>query len=155
MAGLQIGKLAARAGVARSAIRYYERIGILTRGARTAAGYRVYPERAIVELRFVGRAQALGFSLDEIRGFLDLQRSGRSPCDRLVTAARRRLREADEELRALTAFRDALANRIAGWTACGPEVEGSCALIECPDDLCVLPASPRHSSPKGLAPRTP
>lgn len=66
------------------------------------------------------RAQALGFSLDEIREFLSLHRSGPSPCDRLVAAARRRLSAIDRDLLELNQFRGYLAEQIAVWTSCGP-----------------------------------
>ena len=65
-----IGTLARRARVATSVLRYYEKVGLLVPGRRTAAGYRVYGAEAEKTLLFVNRAKRLGFSLDDIRQFL-------------------------------------------------------------------------------------
>ncbi len=61
-----IGDVAAQTGVPTPTIRYYERLGLLSPAARSRAGYRRYSETAIEELRFVRKAQALGFSLEEV-----------------------------------------------------------------------------------------
>ena len=63
---LTIGQLAKRTGLRTSALRYYEEQGLLTPVTRTAAGYRLYDEHAEQIVRFIGRAQRLGFSLEEI-----------------------------------------------------------------------------------------
>jgi len=134
MATFFIGAVAERTGLARSTLRYYESIGLLKPAGRTPAGYRIYLEGAIAELRFVRRAQALGFSLDDIADLLRLHRRGISPCERVVAIARKRLLDADAELRELGRFRDRLADEIARWEAC-PELASTsgsaCALIEC------------------------
>src|SRR5438105_1037552 len=64
---VRIGQLAKDAGVAPSALRYYEEAGLLTPVERTEAGYRLYSTEAIGRLRFIQRAQALGLSLKEIQ----------------------------------------------------------------------------------------
>jgi len=58
-------------------IRHYEEIGLLPDAKRTPAGYRVYRDADVHELRFVRRARDLGFSIEEIRGLLDLWRNRR------------------------------------------------------------------------------
>ncbi len=73
--GLTIGKLAQAAGVGVETVRYYERRGLLPqppRPARLASGYRRYPDAAVARLRFIRRAQQLGFTLDEIAELLQL-----------------------------------------------------------------------------------
>lgn len=70
---LTIGKLAAAAGVNPQTIRYYERTGLLARPARTPGGYRQYGPDEIKRLRFIRRAQRLGFSLDEVGELLGLR----------------------------------------------------------------------------------
>ena len=75
---LRIGDLARRAGVATSALRFYEEAGLLAPSRRTEAGYRVYDQAATGRLEFIRRARALGLSLAEIRDLiasttLDLQ----------------------------------------------------------------------------------
>src|SRR5689334_17498826 len=63
---LTIGELANRTGLRTSALRYYEDQGLLEPAERTAAGYRLYDESAEQTVRFIQRAQRLGFSLTDI-----------------------------------------------------------------------------------------
>ena len=70
---LTIGELAKLAGIATSAIRYYEAEGLLTPQERTAAGYRLYRTDALERLAFIKRAQQLGFSLQDVHQLLDYQ----------------------------------------------------------------------------------
>lgn len=72
MAHLSIGQLARQAGVAIDTIRYYERDGLLKAAGRQPSGYRHYGESELRRLRFIRRAKALGFSLDDIRDLLVL-----------------------------------------------------------------------------------
>jgi DNA-binding transcriptional MerR regulator len=65
-----IGQLAKRTGLRTSALRYYEEQGLLQPVARTEAGYRLYDAQAEQALRFIGRAQRLGFSLTDIEHLL-------------------------------------------------------------------------------------
>ena len=161
---LYIGALAQRTGVTRSTLRYYERIGLLAPSGRTAAGYRVFGERALVDLAFIRRAQDLGFTLEEVGEFLRLHRRGDSPCERLVAAARRRLLATERDLERLAAFRDFLADQIASWTACRTDqgFDGPCALIECTTKSCSIveavaaPASaPRRTGSMRIGGRRP
>lgn len=72
MSTLTIGKLAKEAGVTAETLRYYEHRGLVTPAQRTTSGYRLYHPDAIRRLRFIRRAQTLGFSLDEITELLSL-----------------------------------------------------------------------------------
>ena len=67
-----IGAAAKRAGVGIDTIRYYEREGLLPPPRRRASGYRDYDAAAVERLRFIRRAKALGFTLEEIRELLAL-----------------------------------------------------------------------------------
>lgn len=98
---LTTGRLAKGAGVGISTLRYYERRGLLSRPGRTVAGYRQYPEDEILRVRFIRRAQGLGFALEEIRGLLALRVRGGKRCGEVALAAhatRERLRERHREL---------------------------------------------------------
>lgn len=70
---MNIGEVAAAAGVNVQTVRYYERRGILQPPGRTMAGYRNYEQTAVTRVRFVKRAQELEFSLDEIQDLLNLR----------------------------------------------------------------------------------
>lgn len=79
---MKIGDLARETGVAAKTIRYYESIGLIPPAARQSNGYRAYQETDISALRFISRARALGFSLDEVRDLLALwQDKGRASAD--------------------------------------------------------------------------
>lgn len=72
MSSLSIGQLAKHAGVGVDTVRYYERDGLLSPAGRLASGYRRYGVTELKRLRFIRRAKALGFSLDDIRSLLTL-----------------------------------------------------------------------------------
>lgn len=98
---LTIGRVAKGAGVEISTLRYYERRGLLSRPGRTRAGYRQYPEDEVLRVRFIRRAQGLGFALEEIRGLLALRVRTGKRCGEVARAAhatRDRLRERRREL---------------------------------------------------------
>ena len=63
---MRTGEVAAEAGVNVQTLRYYERRGILARPSRTVAGYRSYSAEAVRVIRFIKRAQGLGFTLAEV-----------------------------------------------------------------------------------------
>src|SRR5579859_6795902 len=67
-----IGALSKRSGVNIETIRYYEKIGVMPKTDRTAAGYRIYGSDHLKRLSFVRRGRELGFSLDELRELLRL-----------------------------------------------------------------------------------
>ena len=77
---LSIGALSRRTGVNIETIRFYERIGILAKPPRSAAGHRIYGQAQLMRLGFVRRSRELGFSLDEVRRLLQLVDGGRYTC---------------------------------------------------------------------------
>jgi len=115
MAGLLIGDVARRTGVSAPTIRYYEGVGLLPSPPRSGAGYRRYSDATIDELLFIRKAQALGFSLDEIAEILQLSRSGTAPCSHVLSLAHQHLAAVDERIRQLRAFRARLAADVSKW----------------------------------------
>ncbi len=105
---LLIGQIAKLAGVKSDTVRFYERTGLLARPTRTAAGHRVYSEAAARQLRFIKKAQGLGFSLDEVRRILSLRGGGKKTCDRVLAIAEATLDETERRLTELQKFRDDL-----------------------------------------------
>jgi MerR family mercuric resistance operon transcriptional regulator len=77
---LAIGELSRRTGCNIETIRYYERIRILPRPARTAGGHRLYTLHQVKRLWFVRRARELGFSLEEVRALLALADQRHTRC---------------------------------------------------------------------------
>ena len=130
MARLLIGEVAQRAGVSALTVRYYEEIGLLPLASRSSTGYRRYSERTIDELRFIRKAQALGFSLGEIREILTLSRSGKTPCSHVLSLAQQHLAAFDERIRQLQQFRNQLAAEISKWDRRKtPTCRGLCTII--------------------------
>ena len=70
--GLLIGELANQFGLSTQAIRYYERLGLLTTPQRTDSGYRLYSPEALERLKFIRKAQNFGLSLQEIKQLIEL-----------------------------------------------------------------------------------
>ncbi len=112
---LLIGQLAQLAGVKRDSVRFYERNGLLPKPPRSANGYRAYDEAAVTRLRFIKKAQSLGFSLDEVRRILTLRGQGSATCRSVLAIAEATLAETEIKLRDLQEFRDALAANVRRW----------------------------------------
>jgi len=88
---LQRAGLSRRTGCNLETIRYYEKIGMLPDPPRTAAGYRIYGEGHVARLRFIMRARELGFSIEDIRGLLDLVDTGNQTCAEVKERTERHL----------------------------------------------------------------
>ncbi len=112
---LKIGEVARRAGVTPDAIRFYERIGIIPRTARTSAGYRQYGAGIVQRLLVVRNAQRFGFSLREIGQFLRARDAGRKPCHDVRAAAGRILEDMDRQIASLLAAREDLRQTLVVW----------------------------------------
>ena len=111
----RIGDVAAAAGVSVDAIRFYERRGLLRPVRRRASGYREYSPDAVRVVRFIRRAQALGFTLSEVEELVRLRErawAGDAPRQLRETAATK-VGDIDRRVRELLALRDALARLIA------------------------------------------
>jgi MerR family mercuric resistance operon transcriptional regulator len=116
MSGLMtIGKVAAAAGVSADTIRYYERVGLLPRPARTASGYRQYAPAVVNRLTVIRNAQRFGFSLNAIAGFLRTREAGGTPCHDVRAAAQRILDAVDSEIRDLVATRAEMRRTLRQW----------------------------------------
>ena len=110
MQSVGIGQLAKRAGVGVDTVRYYERNGLLSPRSRLPSGYRRYGEVELARLRFIRRAQALGFTLKEINELLSL--SARRDMGRVKRAAQAKLADVQQRLAALERIRDGLTQLI-------------------------------------------
>jgi len=99
-AGLTIGDVADAAGVGIETIRYYERRGLVPQPGKAAGAYRRYGARHVGRIRFIKRAQALGFSLEEIATLLELEDgTDRRSIRRIATARLEETRRRIADLR--------------------------------------------------------
>ena len=148
-AALLIGDLAERAGVTTPTIRYYEKLGLLRPAFRSSAGYRRYSEAAVDELAFIRKAQALGFSLEEVREILTLSRAGQAPCSTVLSIAQQHLTAVEERIRQLQRFRDQLAGELAKWDGrTAPTCEGLCQIITMAEPMALPVALARRPTRK-------
>lgn len=125
---LTIGQAARKAGVNVETLRYYERRRILPAPPRTISGYRAYPEEAVRIVRFVRRAQVLGFTLKEIQELLQLRRDPGSTCGKVRGAAERKHALVREKMRDLAKMEKALASLLQTCAGSGP-IRG-CPILE-------------------------
>jgi MerR family mercuric resistance operon transcriptional regulator len=108
---LTIGRLARAAGVHVETIRYYQRRSLLALPEKPLGGVRHYPQAAVERVHFIKRAQALGFTLEEIAALLQLDDA--SACTETRELAARKLAAIERKLADLTAMREALITLIA------------------------------------------
>ena len=111
-AQLTIGKVAKEAGVNIQTLRYYERRGMIQPVSRRDSGYRLYGSDASHRIRFIKRAQELGFTLREISELLKLKVSHRARCGDVKKKAERKLADVEMKMRALKAIEAALKELI-------------------------------------------
>jgi MerR family mercuric resistance operon transcriptional regulator len=104
--GLSIGKLAEAAGVNIETIRYYQRRGLLDEPPKPLSGYRCYLPEQVKRLRFIKRAQALGFTLDEVGTLLTLDAA--CTCRETRALAVRKLALIEKKMVDLAALRQIL-----------------------------------------------
>lgn len=122
---MNIGDVAARAGVPPKTIRYYEEIG-LVRPARADNGYRAFREADLHKLTFLGRARALGFSIEDCRALLALwEDEGRASAE-VKRIAQGHLAEVDAKIADLHAMRATLSDLVA---RCAGDARPDCPIL--------------------------
>ena len=124
---LSIGALSKRTGCNIETIRYYERLTLLPKPARTAGGHRAYGADHLRRLRFVRRARQLGFTLDEVRALLRLASGSEGSCAQVRELAAVHLASVQAKLTDLRAMERTLAETVE---RCGTSDQPSCPLIE-------------------------
>lgn len=125
-AKLTIGKVAAAAEVNVETIRFYQRRGILAEPPKKLGGLRYYDEAAIERVRFIKRAQTLGFTLEEVIALLALDKS--NACAKTHDAAEKKLKIVEDRLRDLARIQTTLKELIG---QCEEDVaDVSCPIIE-------------------------
>ncbi len=129
-ADVRIGELADAVAVPAKTIRYYEAIGLLPAPERHSNGYRNYDGSAADRLRFVKAAQAVGFSLGEIKEILAFRDRGEEPCTHVLDLVDRRAQDIAERIAVLERMRSDL-RRLSARASVGPPTDGTyCHLIE-------------------------
>ncbi len=127
-----ISQVARGAGVNVETIRYYERIGILRQPPKPTQGWRKYDDDALRRIRFVKRAQELGFTLAEVKELLTLRGSS-SPrtCERVGRKARGKVDQIDAKVRDLLAMKKVISELAASCPEDGSP--GHCPILDALD----------------------
>jgi len=124
---MTVGRTARLAEVRVPTMRFYERAGLLPMPMRTASNYRLYPEEVVTRIRFIRRAQQLGFTLKEIKELLELRVTRRRSCAQVRSRAQAKLADIEARIRSLRQMSRALG-RLAN--ECETKSGGDCPLFK-------------------------
>jgi MerR family copper efflux transcriptional regulator len=141
---LTIGQLAERVGMRTSALRYYEEEGLLKSAERSDSGYRLYDSSVERELRFIQRAQQLGFSLADIRILLKGWREGNLEEEAFIETAESRYLALERRVTRLLALQHELGLFLQDiYQSASQKVDGTPALLisQLIEHICLQPMS--------------
>ena len=133
---MKIGEVAERGGVHLQTIRYYEREGLLPAPPRLASGYRLFTEDTVRRVRFIKRAQELGFTLSEIKELLTLRVNESRSSGEVRCIAEAKIADVDDKIRSLLGIKQALTHLTERCSGHGPASE--CPILESIDSDEVL-----------------
>lgn len=122
---MNIGDVAERSGLPAKTIRYYEDIG-LVKPLRSANGYRSFRDRDVHKLAFLGRARALGFSIEDCRNLLTLYEDDDRTSAEVKQIAEEHLGRIDQKVAELTQMRATLAHLVE---ACAGDHRPDCPIL--------------------------
>jgi MerR family mercuric resistance operon transcriptional regulator len=123
-----ISQLAGAANVPTSTVRYYERVGLLEPEDRSQGNYRLYTGESLRQLRFIRAAQAIGFTLDDVKLLLGSQDETTPSCHDVQHLIEERLDEIDKRLSDLRHVQKVL--RVALQKCRKTEQKGCCHVLE-------------------------
>ena len=123
---MNIGDVAARSGLPVKTIRYYEEIG-LVKPMRGANGYRAFGEKELHKLAFLGRARALGFTIEDCRALLALYEDQTRASADVKRIANEHLAQIESKIADLKAMRDTLSHMI---DECAGDHRPDCPILE-------------------------
>jgi Hg(II)-responsive transcriptional regulator len=124
---VKTSELAGQAAVNPQTLRYYERRGLLDEPVRSAGGYRSYPPEAVRRVRFIKRAQELGFTLAEVETLLDLAGGGPDSCDAVRALATRKITDVRRRIADLRLLEAGLSRLVA--TCDLPRAQRECPIL--------------------------
>jgi Hg(II)-responsive transcriptional regulator len=125
---VRTGQVADQAGVNIQTLRYYERRGLLREPPRQDSGYRSYGVDAVGVVRFIKRAQELGFTLSEVEMLLDLADGGPRGCEAVKDLANHKIQDLESKMASLRAMHQSLQRLVA--TCERPKRQRECPLID-------------------------
>ena len=112
---LKIGELAKQTNLAVGTLRYYSDIGLLQPVQRGDNGYRYYSQDASKQVEFIKKAQAIGFSLEEIKTILDVRDRGEKPCSLVQGLLDNKIEQLEIQIKRMSLFKHELEEYRASW----------------------------------------
>jgi MerR family mercuric resistance operon transcriptional regulator len=128
MKSLTIGQLSHEAGINPESVRFYEAQSLLPEPPRSQAGYRMYSLSAVLRVRFIKKAQELGFSLKEIKELLLLAEDQTASCANVRDLAQTKVDEISRKIRMLEAMKRSLTALAETCPGAGPVA--NCSILE-------------------------
>jgi DNA-binding transcriptional MerR regulator len=125
---LQIGEIATLAGVSVDTVRYYERLKLLPRAARSSGGFRFFPAETVGRIKFIKQAQEMSFSLEEIKQ-LFLTGGGANQCRTVQDFLSKKLSELETKIEQMRNFKTVLTRHL---TDCEKELKANGEQSACP-----------------------
>lgn len=129
------GELAKLAGVGIEAVRFYEKKALIPKPKRTESGYRQYSKEDVKQIRFIKRAQELGFTLKEIKNLLELQATSKAMCGDVKKRADQKFSEIEDRIRDLKRMQQSL-REISRCCSKGQPTSNNCSILECFEGGC-------------------
>lgn len=124
----KIGEVARRADVNKETVRYYEKRGLIPEPDRRRSGYRIFTRRHIDQIKFIKRAQELGFTLSEIKELLELRMDEDTTCSEIKSEAQEKYQDVVEKIEDLQRIKETLIDLIDSCSGEGPK--GDCPILE-------------------------
>ena len=109
---LQIGEIATGSGVSVDTVRYYERLKLLPRAARSHGGFRVFPIETVERIKFIKQAQEMGFSLEEIKHLFSTE-AGKNKCEAVRELLLVKLKAMEAMINQMQRFKSVLKRHLA------------------------------------------
>jgi MerR family mercuric resistance operon transcriptional regulator len=124
----KIGEVARRADVNKETVRYYEKRNLIPEPDRRRSGYRIFTQRHIDQIRFIKRAQELGFTLKEIKELLELRLNETTTCSTIKKEAQEKYQDVVSKMEDLQRIKETLTDLIDSCSGDGPA--GECPILE-------------------------
>ena len=124
----KICEVAMRADVNKETVRYYEERELIPQPDRRRSGYRIFTQRHIDQIKFIKRAQQLGFTLKEIKELLELRVDEKTSCSKIKEEARQKYQDVAQKINDLQRIKETLADLIDSCSEDGPI--GDCPILE-------------------------
>ncbi|WP_198597325.1 MerR family transcriptional regulator [Gracilimonas amylolytica] len=124
----KIGEVARRAKVNKETVRYYEKRSLIPIPDRRRSGYRIFTQRHIDQIKFIKRAQELGFTLSEIKELLELRIDEDTTCSEIKSEAQEKYQDVVEKIEDLQRIKNTLVDLIDSCAGEGPK--GDCPILK-------------------------